>query len=194
MKSFEQLRIIGVDPSLADSGICLLEGSNILQTTHISTSPSQTMPKRLHKIYLGFESFFQQAQADYLAIEDQFLGSFYTAKAHGIQERKNLKTIQGLSYVKGLAMTLAGQYDIPVIPINVSQWRTRYLPRRNMTKSEILKYINNLFQQSLNNHNISDSILVGLCGQALLKEQVLTQKIPPSASSKNNALTKRPIL
>ncbi|MEK7482911.1 MAG: hypothetical protein AABZ60_01120, partial [Planctomycetota bacterium] len=130
-----------------------------------------------------------------LAIEDQFLGSFYAAKSYGITERKNLKTIQGLSYVKGLALALAGKHNINVIQVNVSQWRTRFLPRRNMSKGETLKYINNMFQQNIINHNISDAILIGLCGQSLLREQYCmtssNESIPTPGS---NRLIKRPVV
>lgn len=186
------IRIIGVDPSLSDSGLCVLENTQILKTAHLTTRASQEMPQRLDRIYHFFEEFFETAQASYLAIEDQFLGSFYSAKSYGLTERKNLKTIQGLSYVKGLALALAGKYQISVIQVNVSQWRTRFLPRRNMSKSEILKYINHLFQQNITNHNISDAILVGLCGHSLLREsQTITDS--QSSSSTSNRLMKRPL-
>ncbi|MEK7486031.1 MAG: crossover junction endodeoxyribonuclease RuvC, partial [Planctomycetota bacterium] len=90
------IRIIGVDPSLADTGLCLLENAQILKTDHIQTRSEQEMPKRLEIIYQRLEEFFQTNPASCLAIEDQFLGSFYAAKSYGITERKNLKTIQGL--------------------------------------------------------------------------------------------------
>lgn len=129
LSHLENKRIVGVDPSLADTGVCTLAGGEIEQMLNIPTGAKLPLPQRLYTITTVFEEFLVQAQADYLAVEDQFLGSFYVAQAHGIGERKNLKTIQGLSYVKGLVLTLAGKYNIPVIQVNVSQWRTRYLPR-----------------------------------------------------------------
>jgi Holliday junction resolvasome RuvABC endonuclease subunit len=191
------------------TGLCLLQGSQIKETHHIPTSAHHSLPQRLHGIAEALEAFIVKHSPQHIAVEDQFLGSFYVAQAQGISERKNLKTIQGLSYVKGLVLTFAGKYKIPVIQVNVSQWRTRYLPRRQMSKQEILTFINQMFSQTLQNHNISDAVLIGLCGQAMLQEQTLyahRKQYPPSplpspssqssqsSQSSPNTLTKRPRL
>lgn len=68
------IKIVGIDPGLAGTGIGLIQGDK--QTIQeysfgaISTSARESTPSRLHKIYVKTHAFLVEQQPDCVIIED----------------------------------------------------------------------------------------------------------------------------
>ncbi|OQX62553.1 MAG: crossover junction endodeoxyribonuclease [Desulfococcus sp. 4484_241] len=75
------VKIVGIDPGLADTGVGIIRGEGLRVAGYsfgsISTSPRDSLPCRLHKIYSGIEDILKDEKPDMMVIEDVFsLGKF----------------------------------------------------------------------------------------------------------------------
>jgi len=70
------IKIIGIDPGLADTGIGVVNGSGLKVGSYsfgcIQTSKHDSMPDRLEQIYSKVLSLLEQEKPDYMVVEDVF--------------------------------------------------------------------------------------------------------------------------
>ncbi len=68
------MKVVGIDPGLAGTGVGIVEGSGGTITGYsfgsISTPSSEKTPQRLHSIYSKIHSFLEEQHPDLVVIED----------------------------------------------------------------------------------------------------------------------------
>lgn len=71
-----KIKVVGIDPGLADTGIGVVEGSNLTVDNYaygtIKTSQKDEQSLRLEKIYIRLSDLFVDERPDLIVIEDVF--------------------------------------------------------------------------------------------------------------------------
>jgi len=99
------VRIIGVDPGLANSGIGVVEQDGnalrLIEYTCVTTEPDTPFSDRLLTIYNGFGEMLERHGADACAIESIFFA-------------KNAKSAFQVGHARGVFLVRAAQAGVPV--------------------------------------------------------------------------------
>ena len=70
------MKIVGIDPGLAATGIAVIEGTGLSVARYaygcIHTSARDDMPIRLNRIYNRLTSFLKEQSPDFIVVEDVF--------------------------------------------------------------------------------------------------------------------------
>lgn len=109
------LKIVGIDPGLAATGIAVIEGSGLSVVRYsygcIRTSSRHDVPVRLNRIYNRLFSFLENQSPDFIVVEDVF--SLERFPKSGII----------LGKVTGVILLAGCQMDLPVreIPVRAAK-------------------------------------------------------------------------
>lgn len=150
------MRIIGVDPGLANSGIGIIEqeGSSIklLGSKCISTDPATPFPERLMDIYGEFEDFLDEFTPDACAIESIFFA-------------KNAKSAFQVGHARGVFILSAGLRSVPVYEYTPPQIKKALVGKGRADKSQVqfmTKMILNLAEVPSPDH-VADALAAAIC-------------------------------
>ena len=112
--------ILGIDPGLAivGYGVIRREGSKLLPLDYgvMETSPDQSTPYRLERLYRGMEELLRRYKPDAVAFEELF---FYN----------NVTTAIAVSHARGVLVLAAQQKNIPLYeytPMQIKQAAVGY--------------------------------------------------------------------
>ncbi len=107
------MKVIGIDPGLASTGVAVVEGSALAVTDYgfgmIQTSPALELPERLKRIYDGVSKAIDDIRPDILVIEASF--SLHRYPKSGIT----------LGKVTGVILLAACHCNIPIMEIAVRE-------------------------------------------------------------------------
>jgi len=107
------MRVIGIDPGLASTGIAVVEGSSLAVSNYafetLRTSADSLLPDRLMHIYNGVNKAIHDVQPDIMVIEDVFSLNRYPKS--GIT----------LGKVTGVILLAACHCSLPIMEIAVRE-------------------------------------------------------------------------
>lgn len=156
--------ILGIDPSLVESGYCILQDGNILDSGTIKTNAKDEYMKRLSEIYSDVQSLCDLHHPDVLAIETQYLD--LTKVSNSI-----LKTVEAKALMIGAfwSKCLNGRV-FEVHPKSVkSMLGLEVHAKRDEAKKASVWYVTHTLGIATKNNNITDAILIALYSYNLCK-------------------------
>lgn len=117
-------RVLGVDPSLASTGLALLINGKVILASLITTSPKCSTAERLSEIHSSFAATLAVWVPDIAAFEDQFAG-------------RNMKTLKLLSQVKGVLLMTCAEMKIPIVNYAPTSVKMVITGRGNASKEDV---------------------------------------------------------
>lgn len=152
------LKVIGVDPGLAATGVGIVkgEGSQIAgyAYTSISTPSRDSLPTRLNQIYTQLESQLQKEQPDLMVVEDIFSLAKYPKS--GIT----------LGKVTGVILLAGCRCDMPIVEIPAREAKQVLTGNGNAGKRQLELTVRNLLglQTPIKPNHASDALGLALIG------------------------------
>lgn len=157
------LKIIGIDPGLAGTGIGVIEGDVSKITGYsfgsISTNAKEPVHLRLHTIYSKTLSFLQQQKPDHVVIEDIYSLEKYPGS--GIM----------LGKVSGVLLVAAYQAGLDVEEIPVREAKKIISGNGSADKHQMERAVRNLLNHrgKIRPFHASDALGLALAGYHRLK-------------------------
>ncbi|MBU0994724.1 MAG: crossover junction endodeoxyribonuclease RuvC [Proteobacteria bacterium] len=152
------VKVIGVDPGLADTGIGIIMGTGLTVDSYsfgsISTHKDVSLPVRLDMIYSQLNQLLKQEAPDLMVVEDIF------------SLARNPKSGISLGKVTG-AILLAGCHAaIPVIEIPVREAKKILSGNGNAGKEQLEKSVRYLLKHNspIRPFHASDALALALIG------------------------------
>lgn len=143
---------LALDPSLAETGVAVLEQATarVVTTLAIKTNPTHPEQDRLQVLQEGLTRLIKKLRPVDLAIELPFVGV-------------NPDTALKLGGVRGLILTLANLYHLRVYEYTTFEVKQAVSGNRTADKAQVRRMVKRLTGIDTDNDNISDAIAVGLC-------------------------------
>ena len=149
------MRILAIDPATIVSGWAIIEDGIVLDAGLCSCAPANAFEQRLYMIYEYFSELIDVAKPDMVAIETPF---------HHVNAGVTAK----LNMLQGVLRVLACIKELSIIKISpqsaknaVMRKVNRTTKRHNYTKEEIRDAVNEIYNQEIQDLNISDACAVG---------------------------------
>ena len=152
------LKIIGIDPGLADTGIGIVEGINMNISSYsfgcISTKKENTTSKRLFEIYSNISELLKKESPNIMVIEEVF--SLPSNPQSGIS----------LARVSGVIMLAAFKQKIPIFEISVKEVKRNLSGNGNATKAQLEIAVRNLLdhKEKISPSHSSDALGLAIIG------------------------------
>lgn len=157
---------LALDPSLAETGVAVLDQvtTRVVATLSIKTSSRSPEQERLRVLYEGLARLIKTLHPGDLASELPFVGL-------------NPNTALKLGGVRGMLLALANVHHLPVYEYTTFQIKQAVTGNRIAPKGQVLRMVARLTGTRLTNSNIADAIAVGLCHLRHLQwQQALTRR------------------
>lgn len=152
------LKVIGIDPGLADTGFGIVKGSGSRIEDYtfgtIRTSKSETLPGRLHHIFSELCSVLNSEKPDLMVIEDIFSLKQYP------------KSSIALGKVCGVILLACYQYDITAMEVPVKEVKRILTGNGNAAKDQVERSVRHLLKRDrpITPSHASDAIALALVG------------------------------
>lgn len=153
-----RIKVVGIDPGLAGTGISIIEGNQNQVTGYafgsISTSPDDPTSLRLHTIYSKALSFLQDQHPDLVVIEDIYSLEKYPGS--GIM----------LGKVSGVLLLAAHKAGSDIEEIPVREVKKIICGNGNADKHQVERSVRNLLdhKESIRPFHASDALGLALTG------------------------------
>ncbi len=152
------IKIIGIDPGLAATGIGIVKGRGLKLEGYsygiINTSKNISLPSRLHRIFSKLLLVLKDEKPDLMVVEDVFSLEKYPKS--GIT----------LGKVSGIILLAGCQTDVPVIEVPVREAKQVLTGNGNASKMQLEKAVR--YVLSINNpirpYHASDAMALALIG------------------------------
>jgi crossover junction endodeoxyribonuclease RuvC len=95
------MKIIGIDPSLTQTGYAVIENLSYVVSGVIKTYPSQKIEDRLRNIYDTLHAVMQQHKPDLVCLEEVFVN-------------KNGQSTLKLAMARGITLLIPAMFNTPV--------------------------------------------------------------------------------
>jgi crossover junction endodeoxyribonuclease RuvC len=151
------MRVLGIDPGLATTGYAILEWCpgrpsqpKILEAGVITTLPNQTLPPRLHSLFLEISRLVEEFKPDALAIEELIFS-------------QNRTTAMAVAHARGVVLLAA--HELPVKHYTPLQVKRRIVGYGRAPKLQMQRMI----QQRLRLKELpkpddaADALAIALC-------------------------------
>lgn len=152
------MKIIGVDPGLAATGIGVVNG--IHHTIHgysfgsITTQKSQPLSHRLNKIFEKMMAVLHESRPDLMVVEDVFSLEKYPKS--GII----------LGKVTGVILLAGFRFNVPIIELPVREAKQVLTGNGNATKAQLEKSVRHFIKhpQKIRPNHSSDALALAIIG------------------------------
>ncbi|MFA6450008.1 MAG: crossover junction endodeoxyribonuclease RuvC [bacterium] len=150
------MRIVGVDPGLADSGYGVIDEKNnalsVVEYSCISTSKETPFPERLRSIYDDFARVLEEYKPESCAIE-----ALYFAK--------NAKSAFQVGHARGVFILAASLAGIPVYEYTPIQVKQALVGNGRAEKSQLSYMVKMLLklEEPPQPDHASDALSVAIC-------------------------------
>lgn len=152
------MRVLGVDPGMADTGWAVLEpiprppNHRLVCSGIIKTAPPQVLPERLNRLHAAVSDLFRQHSPDMLAIEEMF----FLQAAHSVRA-----TLQA----RGVILLAAAQAKVPVFEYNPRQVKSALTGSGTAQKAQMQKMVQRTLDlaEELKPDDVSDAAAIALC-------------------------------
>jgi crossover junction endodeoxyribonuclease RuvC len=152
------LKVIGIDPGLAETGFGLVQGSGsrIREYTFgtIRTSKAEILPNRLHHIFSELRSVLDSQKPDLMVIEDIFSVKQYP------------KSGIALGKVCGAILVAASECGITSMEVPVREVKRILTGNGNASKGQMERAVRHLLERDtpITPSHASDAIALALVG------------------------------
>lgn len=152
------VKIIGIDPGLAETGVGLVKGSGVniygYSFGHIHTDKEIPLPKRLEHIFSRILKVLQDEKPDLMVVEDIFSLNKYPKS--GIT----------LGKVTGVILLAGCQVQVPVIEVPVREAKQVLTGNGNAAKTQLEKSVRNILNLSspIRPFHSSDALALAIIG------------------------------
>lgn len=153
--------ILGVDPSISDTGYAIMDCKRLVAYGHVKTSSKDDYMDRLQVFYKTIQELCTEYKPDVLAIETQYIN--YS----GFSSNSILKVTELKGVIEGAYWSIMKKgkvYDVN--PKTVKSYIGLPIKaKREAAKVASLEYVNDNYETfSSKNNNESDAVLIALCG------------------------------
>jgi crossover junction endodeoxyribonuclease RuvC len=152
------LKVIGVDPGLADTGFGIVEGNGSRIRGHafgtIRTSRKQDLASRLNHIFSELYSVFQSEKPNLIVIEGVF------------SLRKYPKSGIALGRVCGVALLAGAQCGVPTMELQTREVKRVLTGNGNANKSQLERAVRHFLgsKQAISPAHASDALALAVVG------------------------------
>jgi crossover junction endodeoxyribonuclease RuvC len=152
------MKIVGIDPGLADTGIGIVRGNGLqidgFAYGSISTSRKEEQSKRLEKIYTKLVAVLRREMPDLMVVEDVFSLEEYPKS--GIL----------LGKVTGVVLLAGCHINVPIKEIPVREAKKVLTGNGNATKSQLEKAVRHALKMKdpIRPFHASDALGLALIG------------------------------
>ena len=152
------MKVLGVDPGLADTGIGVVQGHGLrvdgFAFGSISTSQDETPSRRLEKIYSKLTQVLQQEKPDLMVVEDVFSLEKYPKS--GIL----------LGKVTGVILLAGCHNNVPIKEVPVREAKQVLTGNGNASKSQLEKAVRHALklERPIRPYHASDALGLALIG------------------------------
>jgi crossover junction endodeoxyribonuclease RuvC len=152
------IKIIGIDPGLAATGIGIVTGTRLRVDGYafgsIHTSKTHPLPHRLENIYSELLSVLEEEKPDLMVVEDIFSLDKYPQS--GIT----------LGKVTGVILLAGQKAGLPVTEIPVREAKQVLTGNGNATKKQLEKAVRHLLNltQAIKPYHASDAMALAMIG------------------------------
>ena len=156
------MRILGVDPGLAAVGWGLIVypegGPADVKWGRLSTSPRQSTPQRLQKIYHGLRDLIRELKPEAVSIEQLFFAA-------------NVKTAIVVAQARGAALLATAESGVEVVEYTPLQIKKAVSGRGRASKAQVQKMVATLLGLSEipRPDHAADALAAALCHGHTLK-------------------------
>ena len=151
------MRILGIDPGLANTGLAVIQLEKhrytLDSTELVKTTPTQSESDRLLSIFKSvYETCNTEAHIDAVAIEKVF---------HNHNVTSSITTGKAI----GACIVAAAQHGIPIIELTPQQVKKASgLTLTKANKENLVRAASGIFRIKLTSHHVADAALCGLAG------------------------------
>ncbi len=152
------LKVIGVDPGLADTGVGIVTGCGITVSGFaygsIQTERVRRLPERLNRIYSKLSTVLREEAPDLMVVEDVFSLEKYPKS--GII----------LGKVTGVILLAGYRVDVPVIEIAVREAKKVLTGNGNASKAQLERSVRHTLgmTEPISPFHASDALALALIG------------------------------
>jgi len=152
------IKVIGIDPGLASTGIGVVKGKGSRIGSYsfgsIQTSKNISLPNRLDKIFSKITHLLKEEKPDLMVVEDSFF------------LRKNPKSGLILGKVAGVVLLAGYREKIPVMEISVREAKQVLTGNGNASKDQLEKAVRNILNKEtpISPYHASDAIGLAIIG------------------------------
>ena len=152
------MRVLGVDPGMADTGWAVLErrdgenGQRLESSGLIRTSPPQALPERLNNLHREVAELLARCKPEAMAIEEMF----FVQIAH---------TVRATLQARGVILLAAAQAKVPVFEYNPRQVKSALTGSGSAQKAQMQKMVQRTLglAEELRPDDVADAAAIGLC-------------------------------
>src|SRR2546425_12694479 len=152
------MKVLGVDPGMADTGGAVLEqvsnppGQCLTSSGVIRTAPPRALPERLNHIHGAISEILRRFAPDSLAIEEMF----FLQAAHSIRA-----TLQA----RGVILLAAAQAKVPVFEYNPGQVKSSLTGSGAAEKAQMQKMVRRTLglAEDLRPDDVTDAAAIAIC-------------------------------
>ena len=152
------IKVIGIDPGLASTGIGVVKGKGPKIDGYsfgsIQTSKNISLPNRLDQIFSKITRLLKEEKPDLMVVEDSFF------------LRKNPKSGLTLGKVAGVVLLAGYREKIPVMEISVREAKQVLTGNGNSSKDQLEKTVRNILNKEtpISPYHASDAIGLAIIG------------------------------
>lgn len=152
------MRVLGLDPGLADTGWALLEqsplpaGSRLVSSGLLRTEASLPLPERLRRLHEELSQILRDCRPETVAVEEMF----FLKAAH---------TVRASLQARGVILLAASQAGIPISEYNPRHVKSTLTGSGAASKAQIQKMIQRSLdlEKPLRPDDVADAAAIALC-------------------------------
>ncbi|MBN2468692.1 MAG: crossover junction endodeoxyribonuclease RuvC [Deltaproteobacteria bacterium] len=152
------MRVLGVDPGLAETGYAVVEvsdGKGIpLDWNTVRTDPGDAMPKRLQKIFTDFEKIIKKWNVHFVVLEDVYVLPRYPNAA-----------LQ-LGAVQGVVKLAAARENVEVKELKPTELKMALTGNGRAGKDQVERVVRKIlrFEEKIKPDHVSDALALAVVG------------------------------
>jgi crossover junction endodeoxyribonuclease RuvC len=152
------IKVIGIDPGLASTGIGVVKGKGSRIDNYsfgsIQTSKNISLPNRLDQIFSKITRLLKEEKPDLMVVEDSF------------SLKKNPKPGLILGKVAGVVLLAGCRANVPVVEVTVREAKKVLTGNGNASKGQLEKVVRNILKKEtpISPDHASDAIGLAIIG------------------------------
>lgn len=152
------MKVLGIDPGMADTGWAVLErsceppGQRLSSSGVIRTAPGQALPERLNRIHSSVSGLIERLAPDAVAVEEMF----FLQAAHSVRA-----TLQA----RGVILLAAAQSGLPVFEYNPRAVKSSLTGSGAAQKAQMQRMVRRTLglAEELKPDDVADAAAIALC-------------------------------
>jgi len=151
------MRVLGIDPGVAQTGWAVLEDSTgsgglLVASGLLRTYPRQSLSRRLRTLHSAAKSLLEQYRPQMVAIEELFF-------------MKAARSVAATSYARAVILLAAAEYSCPVAEYNPRSVKTALTGNGNAPKPQMQRMVQALLslEEPPRPDDVADAMAIGLC-------------------------------